>query len=569
VDPGFRREAAKIFSALAEPRAEIGIAKGEDAMADADYIVIGAGSAGCVVASRLSEDGSKVVLLEAGPPDRDPWIHIPAGVLRVLNNTKINWNYVSEGEPGTNGRQLQWPRGKTLGGTSSINGMLYVRGNPADYDNWAQMGCRGWSYDEVLPFFRKSETYRGEGDPEYRSKGGPLIVEDYRTILDLTHHFVAAAQQAGFAFTPDYNGRQQEGVAYSQMTRRGKWRGSTAQTFLREARKRSNLRIETDAIATKLLLDGRRCTGVAFRQRGADRQLTAAREVILCGGAVNSPHVLQISGIGPAEHLRQIGVPVVHDLPGVGANLNDHYVIRVSHRVRDAVTINQLARGWRVMREAIKFATVGNGALTFGVTSAMVFCRSREGLSSPDLQLLFTPASYAQGVFRQLEREPGMTVAVCPVRPESRGTIMAQSPDPFTYPAIRPNYLSASSDLRVLISGVNHTRRIFAQPAMAPYSVEETTPGLSIRSDEAFADFAHKAGTNVFHPVGTCKMGTDPMSVVDPRLKVIGIDGLRVIDASVMPAVTTGNTNAPTIMIGEKGAAMIREDARAQPAQAA
>jgi choline dehydrogenase len=530
---------------------------------DADYVVIGAGSAGCVVAARLSEDGSKVVLLEAGPPDRDPFIHIPAGVLRVLNNAKINWNFLSEGEPGTAGRQLQWPRGKTLGGTSSINGMLYVRGNPADYDNWAQTGCRGWSYDEVLPFFRKSETYRGGGDPEYRSRGGPLIVEDYRTILPLTHSFVEAAQQAGFPRTPDYNGKTQEGVAYSQMTRRGRLRGSTARTFLAEARGRANLQVETNALVTKLLFDGRRCTGVAFLQNGVDRRQMAAREVILCGGAVNSPHVLQISGIGPADHLQAIGVDVVHALPGVGANLNDHYVVRVSHRVKDAVTINQLARGMRLAREVVRWAAVGNGALTFGVTSAMVFCRSREGLASPDLQLLFTPASYAQGVFRQLEREPGMTVAVCPVRPESRGTIMAQSPDPFQYPAIRPNYLSAPSDLRVLIAGINHTRRIFAQPAMARYSVEETVPGPGIATDERFAEFARNAGTNVFHPVGTCKMGTDTMAVVDPRLKVHGIEGLRVIDASIMPAVTTGNTNAPTIMIGEKGAQMIKEDARA------
>ena len=247
-------------------------------------------------------------------------------------------------------RSLHWPRGRVLGGTSSINGMLYVRGNPADYDGWAQMGCRGWSYDEVLPFFRKSETYRGNGDPEYRSRGGPLIVEDYRTILPLTHAFVEAAAQAGFPRTPDYNGKTQEGAAYSQMTRRGKWRGSTAQTFLREARGRSNLKIVTDAIVTKLLFDGKRCTGVAFRQNAVDRQELAAREVIVCGGAVNSPHLLQISGIGPADHLQAIGVPVVHNLPGVGANLNDHYVVRISHRVRGAVTINQLARGARLAR---------------------------------------------------------------------------------------------------------------------------------------------------------------------------------------------------------------------------
>src|ERR1700736_3815906 len=346
------------------------------------------------------------------------------------------------------------------------------------------------------------------------------------------------------------------------MTRRGRVRGSTARTFLAQAKGRANLKVETGAIATRLLFDGKRCTGVAFRQNGVERQITAAREVILSGGAVNSPHLLQISGIGPAEHLKSIGVEVVHDLPGVGGNLSDHYVVRVSHRVTGAVTINELSRGVRLAREAVRYATVGRGALTFGVTAAMVFCRSREGLSSPDLQLLFTPASYALNRFRQLEREPGMTVAVCPVRPESRGTIMAQSSDPLQYPAIRPNYLSAPSDLRVLISGINQPRKIFAQPAMAPHSVAETVPGPDVATDEQFAEFARTAGTNVFHPVGTCKMGSDPMAVVDPRLRVIGIDGLRVIDASVMPAVTTGNTNAPTIMIGEKGAAMIKEDAR-------
>jgi choline dehydrogenase-like flavoprotein len=533
-----------------------------------DYVVVGAGSAGCVVASRLTEGGAQVVLLEAGPVDWNPFIHVPAGVLRLLHHRRINWNYNSEAEPGTGGREIYWPRGKVMGGTSSINGMLYVRGNPADYDGWAQRGCRGWTYDEVLPYFRKSERYAG-GDDTYRGRAGPLRVEDYRTILPLTHKFVQAAQQAGFPFTPDYNGQSQEGVGYSQMTRKGRLRGSTARTFLREARRYPSLLVETGAIATRLLFDGRRCIGVAFRQNGVERRVMAGREVILCGGAVNSPHLLHISGIGPGAHLKSIGVEVVHDLPGVGANLSDHYVIRISHRVRHQVTINQLSRGMRLAREAARFVANGRGALTFGVTSAMVFCRSREGLASPDLQLLFTPASYALDRFRELERLPGMTVAVCPVRPDSRGTIMAKSPDPFEYPAIRPHYLSDPNDLRVLISGARHVRRIFAQPALAPFTAGETSPGPAIESEAAFEDFARHNGTTVFHPVGTCKMGTDPMAVVDPRLRVHGLRGLRVIDASVMPTVTTGNTNAPTIVIAEKGAAMIQEDAQARPAAAA
>jgi choline dehydrogenase len=528
---------------------------------DADYVVIGAGSAGCVIANRLTETNAQVVLLEAGPPDHNLWIHIPAGVLKLLRHPVVNWNYSADGSAGTAGRAIHWPRGKVLGGSSSINGMLYVRGNPADFDGWAQMGCRGWSFDDVLPYFRQSERYVQGGDPTMRGQDGVLQVEDYRTILPLTNRFVEAAQQAGIPFSKDLNGRQQEGVGYSQMTRLGRFRGSTARTFLAAARRRPNLSVETEALATKLLFDGRRCVGVAFRQRGVDRELRVGREVILCGGAVNSPHLLQISGIGPAPYLQSIGVPVLHDLPGVGGNLQDHYVTRVSHRVKDAVSINKLARGPRLAVEAARFALQGRGALTFGVTSAQVFARSRPELASPDLQLLFTPASYDSARFGELERADGMTLAICPVRPDSRGTIMARSADPFAPPVISPNYLSDANDARVLIAGTQIARRIFAQPALAAHSVMETLPGPDCDSDAALTEHARQFGTTIFHPVGTCRMGEGPSAVVDARLRVCGIGGLRVIDASVMPTLTTGNTNAPTIMIAEKGAAMIREDA--------
>jgi choline dehydrogenase len=529
---------------------------------EADYVLIGAGSAGCVLASRLSEDGARVVLLEAGPKDWHPLIHVPAGVLKLLYNPLVNWNYATDPEPGAAGRQIHWPRGRVLGGSSSINGMLWIRGNPADYDGWAQMGCKGWSFEEVMPHFKSIERY-APGDAEHRGKSGPILVEDYRTTLDLTHRFVEAAQQVGLPLTRDLNGSRKEGVGYSQMSRNGRFRGSTARTFLAQAKGRPNLRIETNAFATRLLFDGKRCTGVAFRQKGQDGTATAAREVILSGGTINSPHLLQVSGIGPGAHLKSIGVPVVHDLPGVGSNLSDHYAIRISHRVKDAVSINELSRGLRLVREVALWLTTGRGALTFGVSSAQAFARSREGLASPDIQLLFSPASYDENKFGALEREPGMTVAVSIARPESRGTIMAKSADPFVRPSLKPNYLSAANDMRVALAGIALTRRIFAAPALARHSVREITPGAGVASEEALADYVRQQGTTIYHIVGTCRMGEDPTAVVDSRLKVRGLEGLRVVDASIMPTVTTANTNAPTIMIAEKGAAMIREDAAA------
>lgn len=527
---------------------------------EADFVVIGAGSAGCVLASRLSEDGSKVVLLEAGGRDTNPFIHIPLGVAKLLHHPTVNWNYASEPEERTGLRPIHWPRGKVLGGSSSINGMLYVRGNPADFDTWADdMGCDGWRFDDLLALFMKSERYDG-GDDAWRGRSGPMQVQDYDTILPVTHHFVDAAKAAGFGFNPDLNGPDRVGVGYSQMTRQGRRRASTAATFLSDARKRSNLQIETNAMASRLLLDGQRCTGVEYLVGDEKRVVNAKAEVIVSAGAVNSPHLLQISGIGAPNHLSRIGVDVNHALEGVGKNLSDHYVTRVVNYVKDTPTINSLSRGPRLWKEALVYALQGKGALTFGVTSAQVFTFSGEGLEQPDLQLLFTPASYDPTKPLTRDVRPGVSVAICPVHPKSRGTIMAESSHPFEPPAIRPNYLADDEDIRVMKAGIRHAQRIFREPPLKDVCLQERDPGPDCDNEEKLEAFIRERGATLYHPVGTCKMGKDASAVVDPRLRVHGIDGLRVADASIMPTLTTGNTNAPTIMIGEKAAAMIRED---------
>lgn len=527
-----------------------------------DYIVVGAGSAGCAVAARLVEAGESVVLLEAGPPDRNYRIHIPAALRPLLRDQRVNWNYTSEPSSSTGGRRIGLPRGRVLGGSSSINGMLYVRGNPADYDGWAQLGCRGWSYDDVLPLFKRSETYKQGGDIEYRGNSGPLMVEDYRTILPMTHRFVKAAQQAGHNYTPDYNGGQQEGVGYSQMTRRGRLRGSTARTYLRAVRNSPNLEVITNAVATRLLMDGKKCVGVAYRQGQRLRERRANREVILCGGTYNSPHLLQVSGIGPAAHLQRLGIEVKHDVPAVGANLADHFGARIQHRIHGQLTMNELSRFPRVVPEIGKFLIFGNGALTFGVTSAIVFARSRRELASPDLQLSFTPATPLAEAQGELAREPGVTILVQPVRAESRGSVMAEHPDALIPPVIRPSYLELEADVDVLYAGVQIARKIFDASALREVSLGEYAPGPTLTSREEIRTYTQEHGTTIHHPVGTCRMGEDVRAVVNSRLVVHGLSGLRVADASVMPTLTTGNTNAPTIMIGEKAAAMVLEDAR-------
>lgn len=527
----------------------------------ADYVIVGAGSAGCVLAERLTAAGASVILLEAGPRDLSPLIHVPAGVASLMGHKTYDWNFESEPEPGAGGRAIRLPRGRTLGGTSSTNGMNFVRGMPADFDAWAQAGCAGWGWDDVLPSFKSIEAY-AYGDANVRGREGPIAVEPYRTVLPITHRFVAAAREAGFDYLEDLNGDPREGVGYSQMSRRGRFRQSTARTFLAAAKGRPNLRVETGAFVTQLLFEGRRCTGVAYARNGVSMTALARREVLLSAGAIGSPHLLQVSGVGPAGPLRAAGVDVLADMPGVGRNLSDHYCAPLSYRVRDALTINQMRRWPRLGWELLRYAFAGTGALTFGATSASVFCRSRPQAEHPDLQLMFFPGSFQAANVRAFEDEPGVRVSVSLARPRSRGEVMARSANVAQPPSVSLNYLADPDDLAVLVEGMRIARRIFASPVLARHVAQEVAPGPQAQSDEALAAHVRSTGTTVHHLAGTCAMGVGAGAVVDPRLRLRGFTGLRVADASIMPQVTTGNINAPTIMIGAKAAAIILEDAR-------
>jgi len=528
---------------------------------DSEYVVVGGGTAGCVVAARLAEGGARVTLLEAGPADRNMWIHIPAGVMYLLNNPAVTLSFPTEASPKADGRSFQWPRGRVLGGSGSINGMIFVRGSRADFDGWAQSGARGWSFDDVLPYFRSMEHYGG-GEDRWRGRDGPLGIEDPRFVLPITRSFIEAAVAAGHKRLTDINHPDAEGVGLAQMNRLGRFRGSTARTFLRRAQGTGRLDVVTGAQVTALQFDGARCTGVTFVRGGTSETINATRETILSAGALQSPHLLQLAGIGDPDHLAGAGIAVRHALPGVGRNLQDHYGVRVCVRIKGARTINELSYMPRAAWQAARFALFGDGALTTGITAAMVFCRSREGLASTDLQLLFSPTSFDQQRFGRLEREPGASMTICNSRPQSRGTVLARSADPNALPQIAPNYLGSSHDMDILKAGIAEARRIFATQPLAGHVEHETMPAAGQELD----DYIRAAGHSIYHPVGTCRMGTDPLAVVDPELRVRGIAGLRVVDASVMPTITSGNTNAPTAMIGEKAASMIladrREDAR-------
>ena len=530
-----------------------------------DYIIVGAGSAGAVVANRLSADArNRVLLLEAGPASH-PWSRIPIGYARLLTNPAANWLYSSEPEANTNGRKLPVPRGRLLGGSSAINGMAFVRGQAQDFDTWAQMGNQGWSYESVLPFFKRMESYDG-GDDRFRGRDGPLRITNPEPRDPLYATLIRAAGEVGIAHNPDYNGARQDGIAMSQASIAAGRRMSTARCYLDPIRNRQNLHIETGALTEALVLDGRRCTGVRYSVGGRLREARAAREVVVSAGSINSPQLLELSGIGQPERLRDLGIEVRHALPGVGENLRDHYAPRTRWAIgAKGITYNDRGRGLGLVRQALRYALFGQGLLAMVGAPIRAFVRSREGLAAPDLLLGWVPMLTEPGPKGpRIARQSGVTCYAHPMRPESRGHIHIVSADAQRPPAINFNFLSSPIDAELTVRAVRIARAVMTAPAMVDLQVTEIAPGEG-RTDDEILDWVKKAAETTYHPVGTCKMGSDAMAVVDARLRVHGIEALRIADASIMPTLTSGNTNAPSIMIGEKAADMVLKDAVAAP----
>ena len=538
-----------------------------------DYVIIGAGSAGSVLANRLSEEPNvSVCVLEAGPRDWHPFIHIPAGFMYTLVNPRVNWLYTSEPSEWTGGRRIAAPRGKTLGGSSSINGHIYNRGQRLDFDGWAQRGNSGWGYADVLPYFRRTERrIADEIDRTFRGSDGNLPITDLDWRDPLCEAFIEGAVELGIPRNRDYNATRQAGVSYVQRIIRDGRRISAARGYLHPAMKRHNLTVRTHAHATSLLLDGKKTVGVRYCKGGRNGpvvEVRARREVILSGGAVNSPQLLQLSGIGPAPLLQSLGIPVRHVLAGVGENLRDHYAPRFVARVKNAETINEKSHGLRLAGEIMKYAISRKGILALNPTLIYVFWKSDEHLDNYDLQLTFTPASYKEGVQSTLDDFPGMTIASWQQRPDSTGYVRSKSADPFDHPIIQPNYLAVESDRRVLLAGMKLARRLLGSRPLSKYYDREEFPGEHAQSDADLLTAARQRGTTTFHLMGTCRMAPDgdPTAVVDDQLRVRGLEGLRVVDASIMPTMPSANLNASVLMIAEKAADMIRGRAPLDPA---
>ncbi|TWS99612.1 GMC family oxidoreductase [Reyranella sp. CPCC 100927] len=529
-----------------------------------DYIVVGAGSAGCVLANRLSADPrNKVLLLEAGGRDTYPWIHIPAGYFKTIGNKRTDWCDETEPVPGLNGRRLRWPRGKVLGGTSSINGLVYIRGQAADYDTWQQHGCAGWSFADVLPYFKKAEDQE-RGADDYHGVGGPLAVSNMRHRRALCDAYVAAAQELQIPANGDFNGSSQEGAGYFQLTMRNGLRCSAAVAYLRPARQRANLTIITDASVERLTLDGRRACGVIIRQSDGLAVARAEGEVVLCAGTVGSPQILELSGIGRPDELARLGIAVRQASHEVGENLQDHLQVRNTYLCSRPTLNNDVNDVWRKLAIALDYGLRRRGPMTMSAGQVAIFTRSTPAVDRPDIQFHILPFS-ASSPGRGLDRFPAFMASICQLRPQSRGRVTLRTADPAQPPAIQPNYLAADHDRQVQVASVRLSRRLAAAAALKPFIVRELAPGPTIDSDADILDWVREYAVSIFHPVGTCRMGNDTASVVDTRLRVRGVEGLRIADGSIMPSLVSGNTNAPIIMIGEKAADLILEDRRATP----
>ncbi len=529
-----------------------------------DYVIVGAGAAGSILANRLSEDGRMTVcVLEAGPADWHPFLHIPSGFIKVLFNPAFTWQFSSEPGTNTKGRRVPIPQGRTLGGSTSINGLAYNRGQRADFDAWAAAGNKGWGYADVLPYFKRSERKVGVGDDAFHGRSGEQAVSDMDWFHPVCEAFIAGAVAQGLPRNPDYNGVDQEGVGYYQRTILNGWRQSAARSFLRPAKGRQNLVVRTNAHATAILFESKRATGIRYLhggRQGAERVVRARREVIVCSGAINTPRLLQLSGLGAGSLLQSIGVPLLHELPGVGENLRDHYSVRMVARVKNSHTINELARGGRLGLQIANWLFGRPNLLAVSPSLVHWFAKSKNGLDGPDLQGVFTPASYREGYIGMLDEYPGMTCGVWQHRPESAGFVRARSSDPFQDPVVQPNYLEDPRDQEVLLSGMRMARGLMQTSELARFFDSETLPGPQATSNDELLDYARQVGASCYHVMGTSRMGpsNDPSAVVDDELRVHGVAGLRIVDASIMPNMPSANTCASTMMIAEKAADMIR-----------
>jgi len=529
-----------------------------------DYIIIGAGSAGCVLANRLSEDPDvRVLLLEAGPADRSPFFHMPLGYAMTLKSKRYNWQFPTEGDPGTNERAHKWPRGRALGGSSSINAMIYIRGNPADYDDWAALGGRGWSAEEVFPYFLRAEDYQ-HGAVAGHNAGGPVPVREPAYVHPLSETLLTASEEVGLGRRHDFNTGAQAGMGLCQVTIDKGRRASVARCYLKPARSRKNLSVRTGALVHRVVFENQRATGVAYERRGRATTASVAREVILCGGTVNSPQLLELSGIGDPDRLKDLGIEAVATLPGVGANLQDHYNAALAWRLKPGTpSLNTEARGWPLLAALWRYLTRRDGMMAVGPAHITGFMTARSGADRPDVQFHATPASLDGAAYQNNElvfhEEPGITIGACVLHPEGRGSVHAVSPDPRIYPAIQTRYLASEADGAAMVAGLRMARNIMDQAAITSLVAEERSPGARAVSDGDLLSFARATGTTIYHPVGTCAMGAadDAQSVVTPELKVRAVEGLRVADASIIPRALSGNTNAPAIMIGEKAADLI------------